>query len=258
MQRRSSRSSRSGARRLCRLTASGPGASSQAVHGRQAERRRSRLRASASPTRSRLPTAPRADRALRPLCDRRRLCRRDDAAGDLAQPSHVAAGPACRSAAASASSIRRRSRSATASSSARRPISRAGTTAPASSATTSGSARRPISTRATWSSRISSAGGRAPRSSGQPTPACRPMCRSCSTDLEIKPVRHRRLGRYRHQRHDPARRDHRQGRDRRRRRRGDADVEPFSIVAGVPAKFLRWRTDSELVRAAEQKSGTLQ
>jgi acetyltransferase-like isoleucine patch superfamily enzyme len=27
------------------------------------------------------------------------------------------------------------------------------------------------------------------------------------------------------------------------------DVEPFAIVAGVPAKFLRWRTDSELMRA---------
>ncbi len=36
------------------------------------------------------------------------------------------------------------------------------------------------------------------------------------------------------------------------------NVEPFSIVAGVPAKFLRWRTDSELVRAAEQKNGTIQ
>lgn len=36
------------------------------------------------------------------------------------------------------------------------------------------------------------------------------------------------------------------------------NVEPFSIVAGVPAKFLRWRTDSELVRAAEQKNGTMQ
>jgi galactoside O-acetyltransferase len=27
-----------------------------------------------------------------------------------------------------------------------------------------------------------------------------------------------------------------------------ADVEPFAVVAGVPAKFLRWRTDSELPR----------
>ena len=27
-----------------------------------------------------------------------------------------------------------------------------------------------------------------------------------------------------------------------------ADVEPFAIVAGVPAKFLRWRPDSERVR----------
>lgn len=29
-----------------------------------------------------------------------------------------------------------------------------------------------------------------------------------------------------------------------------ADVEPFSVVAGVPARFLRWRPDTEQLRAA--------
>jgi acetyltransferase-like isoleucine patch superfamily enzyme len=31
------------------------------------------------------------------------------------------------------------------------------------------------------------------------------------------------------------------------------DVPPFAIVAGVPAKFLRWRPESEAVRSAEGK-----
>jgi acetyltransferase-like isoleucine patch superfamily enzyme len=33
-----------------------------------------------------------------------------------------------------------------------------------------------------------------------------------------------------------------------------SDVDPFAVVAGVPARFLRWRTDSELVRA-EARTG---
>lgn len=31
-----------------------------------------------------------------------------------------------------------------------------------------------------------------------------------------------------------------------------SDVEPFSVVAGVPAKFLRWRTDSDSSSSAER------
>lgn len=31
------------------------------------------------------------------------------------------------------------------------------------------------------------------------------------------------------------------------------DVEPFAIVAGIPAKFMRWRDESEAVRTAETK-----
>ncbi len=31
------------------------------------------------------------------------------------------------------------------------------------------------------------------------------------------------------------------------------DVEPFSIVAGVPAKFVRWRDESEAIRSAESR-----
>lgn len=31
------------------------------------------------------------------------------------------------------------------------------------------------------------------------------------------------------------------------------DVEPFAVVAGVPAKFLHWRTDSELMRAEARR-----
>ena len=47
----------------------------------------------------------------------------------------------------------------------------------------------------------------------------------------------RRLGRYRRQRGHPARRDGREGRHRRRGRGRDQDVAPFSVVAGVPARF---------------------
>jgi acetyltransferase-like isoleucine patch superfamily enzyme len=36
-----------------------------------------------------------------------------------------------------------------------------------------------------------------------------------------------------------------------------SDVEPFAIVAGVPARFLRWRPQSDLVRASERPGGTL-
>jgi acetyltransferase-like isoleucine patch superfamily enzyme len=35
------------------------------------------------------------------------------------------------------------------------------------------------------------------------------------------------------------------------------DVEAFAIVAGVPAKFRRWRTDSELERAAMRSGGSV-
>jgi acetyltransferase-like isoleucine patch superfamily enzyme len=31
------------------------------------------------------------------------------------------------------------------------------------------------------------------------------------------------------------------------------DVDPFAIVAGVPARFLRWRTDSEIARAEARR-----
>ena len=52
----------------------------------------------------------------------------------------------------------------------------------------------------------------------------------------------RRLGRHRHQRDDPAGRHHRPRRHRRRRRRGDdTTCRRSPIVAGVPARFLRWR-----------------
>ncbi|SFU09191.1 acyltransferase [Mesorhizobium sp. YR577] len=36
-----------------------------------------------------------------------------------------------------------------------------------------------------------------------------------------------------------------------------SDVEPFSVVAGVPAKFLHWRTDSDLTRTASQNNGVI-
>ena len=34
-----------------------------------------------------------------------------------------------------------------------------------------------------------------------------------------------------------------------------SDVEPFAVVAGVPAKFLHWRTDSDGIRNASQGQG---
>ena len=34
-----------------------------------------------------------------------------------------------------------------------------------------------------------------------------------------------------------------------------SDVEPFAVVAGVPAKFLHWRTDSDDIRNATQGQG---
>jgi acetyltransferase-like isoleucine patch superfamily enzyme len=34
-----------------------------------------------------------------------------------------------------------------------------------------------------------------------------------------------------------------------------SDIEPFAVVAGVPARFFRWRTDAEL-RKAENRNGT--
>ena len=34
-----------------------------------------------------------------------------------------------------------------------------------------------------------------------------------------------------------------------------SDVAPFAVVAGVPAKFLHWRTDSDDIRNATQGQG---
>jgi acetyltransferase-like isoleucine patch superfamily enzyme len=36
-----------------------------------------------------------------------------------------------------------------------------------------------------------------------------------------------------------------------------SDVAPFAVVAGVPAKFLHWRTDSEAMRDASQGGGPI-
>ena len=36
-----------------------------------------------------------------------------------------------------------------------------------------------------------------------------------------------------------------------------SDVEPFAVVAGVPAKFMHWRTDSQLTSLASRNGGTV-
>lgn len=37
----------------------------------------------------------------------------------------------------------------------------------------------------------------------------------------------------------------------------NSDVPPFAIVAGVPARFLRWRTDAELDQASARSGGSV-
>ena len=64
----------------------------------------------------------------------------------------------------------------------------------------------------------------------------------------------RRLGRHRDERRHPAGRDGRGGRDRRRRRGGGATSRP-SPLSPACRRFLRWRTDSELVRAEALRGG---
>ncbi len=196
-----------------------------------------------------------ARRTLWPLCLRRRTHGCADASRNLARARPTLRSLACRSAAEPSSDMRRPLKSAAACSSAHRVISRGATTAPASSATMSGSVRKPFSTHATSSWRIMSAGVRARRSwarSIRGFPADVPIVR---TDLEIKPVR---IGAW-----------------------ADigtnatilpgvtigkgaivgagavvtSDVEPFAVVAGVPAKFLHWRTDSDDIRNATQGQG---
>ncbi len=105
--------------------------------------------------------------------------------------------------------------------------------------------RRPCLDRAAGLSRRARPrpGGLCRLGSGREGPRLDPH-RACPVDVPIIAHRprdqagpDRRLGRYRHQRDDPARRDDRQGRDRRRRRGGDARMsQPFAIVAGVPAQ----------------------
>ncbi len=112
---------------------------------------------------------------------------------------------------------------------------------------TSGSVRRQLLRRPRPGHRTStSAGDPGPRCLARRTPGCRSDVPIIRTDLDDQAGPDRRLGGHRHQRRHPA------GRHVSARVRSSAPARSsprtssdFAMVAGVPARFLRWRRDDD-------------